>query len=383
MQRLSYSIAAIVCLLGASPAHVQTADYWGGYSGTHRVPAALAARWLTWASVNIAGSQALRPLGVKTMLYTDPNRQIAGEPFYTADESTFAHDCSGNRIATSRRGQYLMDPHAPALRALWSSLAARYVAEGRFDAIFEDDAADVAYTSGRPCGFTQADWLATTLDMQRAVRTPVIYNGLSDQRGSDVSPAIALNAAAAGGMMEQCYAVSAQTPKAGGEQWLAAERTEMRMAAERKTFFCLALDPSEADRSLDGRMYAYASFLLGYDATSSVLWELYRGPSGLHVMPETALVPSQPSSQAASIDAMRAPGGTYVRTYGACSLATRNEGACAVIVNPDQIAHPIALTGYRRRLALQGSDVLDGGSASIVPGVPSELDGLSSAVLFR
>jgi Hypothetical glycosyl hydrolase family 15 len=382
-RRLLPAALSSLFLLATAPAHVQTADYWGGYSGTHRVDAGLAARWLTWASVNIAGSQSLRPLGVKTMLYTDPNRQIAGEPLYTADESTFAHDCSGARIATSRSGQYLMDPRAPSLRLLWNSLATRYDAEGHFDAIFEDDADDVAYTKGRPCTYQDADWMDATLAMQRSLSLPVIYNGLSNQTGSDVSPAIGLNAAAIGGTMEECYAASAKEPKVGGPQWLAIEKTELQMAAARKLFFCLGLDPSDAASALDGRIFSYASFLLSYDATSSVLWELYRGPSGLHVMPEVQLTPMQPVGRAVSMDAMRDPGGLYTRAYRSCPLAGRDEGPCEVVVNPDSQAHAIDSASYHRRLALNGSDVLDGGTAVVVAGAPPTLAPLSAAILFR
>src|SRR5580698_7104129 len=34
------------------PEHISTADYWGGYAGTHSVEPQVAAGWLTWASVN-------------------------------------------------------------------------------------------------------------------------------------------------------------------------------------------------------------------------------------------------------------------------------------------------------------------------------------------
>ena len=139
----AFVLSAAIAAASQRTEHVPTADYWGGYSGTHVVSAPVAAQWLTWASVNIDGSNALRPLGVKTMLYTDPNRQIKGEPLYTADETTFAHDCAGARIPTGREGQYLMDPRSASMPRVWKNLVDRYTAEGHFDAIFEDDADDL------------------------------------------------------------------------------------------------------------------------------------------------------------------------------------------------------------------------------------------------
>jgi len=358
-------------------------DYWGGYSGTHTVPPAVAARWLSWASVNIAGARELRPLGVKTTRYTDPNRQIAGEPLYTSAESPFAHDCFTPRFATSRRGKYLMDPHADSLRALWRSLVTRYSAEGHFDAIFEDDADDVEYTAGLPCRFQAADWQAATLSMQRELGFPVIYNGLSIRTGSEVSAVIGLNSGAIGGTMEECYAESARRPESGGADWLSAENTELRMASEHKLFFCLALDPSEAASALQGRMFVYASFLLGYDPDSSVLWEIYHTPSAQHVMPEVQLVPAAPGTNPETIGALRASSGEYRRTFGSCRLAGKDEGPCIVLVNPDDVAHRADTFGYGRRLELSGAGVLDGGRASIAAGASSDLAPLSAEILFK
>jgi hypothetical protein len=371
-----------IAALPQRPEHVPTADYWGGYSGTHLVSAPIAAQWLTWASVNIDGSKALRPLGVKTMLYTDPNRQIAGEPLYSTDESTFAHDCVGARIPTARAGQYLMDPRSPSLQRAWKSLVDRYSAEGHFDAIFEDDADDLVSVRELPCMYSDAAWLSATLAMQRSLDLPVIYNGLSNQSGAAVSSSIALNGAAIGGMMEECFA-STKQPEIGGAQWLATEATERRMAAENKLFFCLVLDSGDASASLRGRLYAYASLLLGYDASSAVLWEIYHTPSSQHVMPEVQLVPGEADSVPPELDTLRTPSGAYRRSFASCSLAGRDAGPCVVIVNPDATAHHVARDGYTRELVLQGAGVLDGGVARIAAGGSDEIPALSSEILFR
>jgi Hypothetical glycosyl hydrolase family 15 len=371
-----------IAALPTGPAHVATADYWGGYSGTHLVSAQVAAGWLTWASVNIDGSKTLRPLGVKTMLYTDPNRQIAGEPLYSSDESTFAHDCAGARIPTQRAGQYLMDPRSESVWRVWKSLVDRYNAEGHFDAIFEDDADDLYGVRVMPCNFDAAAWQAATIAMQRSLGMPVIYNGLSIQTGADISSVIALNATAIGGMMEECYAAR-QHSEVGGAQWLATEATEGKMAAERKLFFCLALDSAEANVSLQGRMYVFASFLLGYSPASPILWEIYRTPSRQHIMPEVQLVPNDGRSVPPDIAAMLTPSGAYLRSFASCRLAGRDGGPCIVVVNPDAIPHRVNRAGFTRQLVLQGGGVLDGGVASIAAGGSDDLPALSAEILFR
>jgi hypothetical protein len=155
------------------------------------------------------------------------------------------------------------------------------------------------------------------------------------------------------------------------------------MAAENKLFFCLVLDPAQASTSLRGRMYAYASFLLAYDASSSVLWEIYRTPSSQHVMPEVRLVPGGADACPPPIDALRTPSGAYRREFASCRLAGRDAGRCVVFVNPDATARHIARDGFTHELVLQGAGLLDGGAARIAAGGDDELPALSSEILFR
>lgn len=376
---------ATVWLLAASPPdHVATSDYFGGAAGTHLVDPSVAARWLTWAETDIADSLRLRGTDVKTLLYTDPNRAMNRQPEGRADESAFAHDCAGGRIEAYRAGQYLMDPHSQALLGVWRAHVQRYGRAGQFKAVFEDDADDIAYVRGMPCHYSPEDWLQATIAMQQAVGYPVVYNGLSNFSGEAVSPAIGLNASAVGGMMEQCYARSPAQPKTTGAHWVVTEDTELRMAAEGKLFFCYGNDTTPAESALDGRLYVYASFLLGYDPSSSVLWEYYQGPSRFHVMPETQLVPLQPPTTPRSVADLRTASGIYQRAYGACYLGGRLQGPCIVAVNPDAQAHPLNLAGYTRTLQISGGGVLDGGTARVAPpGAPGTLGALSAVVAFK
>lgn len=379
------ALLASVCLvlLGAVPAHVQTADYFAGYAGTRRVAPQVAARWLTWAEVNVAGSIALHPLGVKTFFYTDPFRTMAGDPEFSNNEADFAHDCAGNRIeAAHRSGQYLMSVKSPSLLTTWKNHVARYAREGRFNAILADDANNLYYLTGRPCEYDPHDWLERVGAMQRAVGFPVIYNALSGFSDRSVSPSIALNRSAIGGMMEECYQ-SHDTARISGDSWYVAEATELQMMRARKYFFCYGNDTRPATDAIGDRLYVYASFLLTYDPRYAVLWEYYDGPSHFHVMPETQLVPSARGS-IASIDALRIASGVYERRFDACFVGGRAIGACAVAVNPDSAPHALDFGAYRRTLTLAGGGAVDGGSIRIesMP-PPGTLQPQSAVIAFK
>jgi hypothetical protein len=115
-----------------------------------------------------------------------------------------------------------------------------------------------------------------------------------------------------------------------------------------------------------------------------VLWEYYAGPLQFHVMPEVQLVALDPRGAATSIGDLRTASGTYVREYGACYLAGRNEGPCAVAVNPDDAAHPLRLNGYARTLTIAGGGILDGGTVRVATTKPpSQLEALSAAIAFK
>ncbi|MGZ3497441.1 MAG: putative glycoside hydrolase [Vulcanimicrobiaceae bacterium] len=364
-----------------------TADYWGGYAGTKKVPAAQAAQWLNWVETGIDGAKQIAQLGVKTILYSNPHRIQPGTSMFTNDESVFAHDCSGQRVATSTRyaGQAMTDPHSEAMRQLWRQFVARRWQAAHFDAVFEDEAVGTAYAQDQPCGYNFDDWLRATIDAQRELGFPVIYNGLSDFYNHGVAREIALNATAIGGMMENCYAQLQVDHRVSDWKWVATENTEFRMAAAHKYFFCYGRDLTPADQAYPSRMYTYASFLLSYDLSTSVLWEYYQTPSGAHVMPEVQVVPLSPVRQVTNADGLRSSTGTYTREYRECYIDAKPVGPCAAAVNPDpNAAHALGLSGYTRTLQLQGSGIFDGGTIRINnQAPPSTLEPLGAVIAFR
>lgn len=378
---------ALALLVGAAPRHVLTADYWAGYAGTKRVPAAAAAQWLSWVETDPSDSLQIAPFGVKTLLYTNPNRVMPGDAMYTHDERVYAHDCTGMRARgdAKYKGMVLTDSGSATLASTWRYFIKRHLEIGHFDAVFDDEAVGAADAMDMPCGYEFDHWLRDHNVLIRTVGYPVVYNGLRDYYNQGVAREIALNQTAIGGMMEECYAQLASEPRVGGWKWLATENTELRMAADHKLFFCYGRDLTPADQAYAGRMYSYASYLLTYNPKSTVLWEYYKTPSGAHVMPESQLVAWNPVIRSVThIDQLRTVSGVYVREYRQCFITGKPVGSCAAIVNPDSSAHAVGLTSYHKTLALRGSGVFDGGTASIVNAPPpGMLQPLQSVIAFR
>lgn len=373
-------------LLAAVPRHVLTSDYFAGANGTHKVPPSRAARVLSWAEVDSAGAAALSPLGVKTMLYSNPNREMPGDPLYGSSEGEYAHTCDGARARgeSTYPGLVLTNLRSRGLLRMWERYSDSHAELGHFDAIFADEAVGAAYAQDQPCGYNLTAWLNEEAALFRGLHFPVIYNGLNDFHDHGVAQEIALNRSAAGGMMEECYAQLNPDHRVGGWQWWATEETELRMAQDRKYFFCYGRDLTPADQAYDGRLYTYASFLLTYDPKTTVLWEYYKTPSGLHVMPESELVALHPLRRVRRVADLHQPSGLYLRAYRDCSIDGRRVGACVAVVNPDNQPHALDLHGYRRTLQLQGSGIVDGGTIRIVSRPPPQtLAPLGAVIAFR
>jgi hypothetical protein len=102
----------------------------------------------------------LNSAGVKSVYYTDPNRQKVNGPEYTTDETTFAHDCSNNRILITKVNFlfYLMDPSSTNLSKLWDDEGNRVIQQwhGSPSYFFDDTADHFNYVSSMPCNFTQS-----------------------------------------------------------------------------------------------------------------------------------------------------------------------------------------------------------------------------------
>ena len=370
----------------SAAAHIITADYLGGYAGTHSVAWSSAAPYLSWAETGTADSIGIHAAGIKTLDYMDPNRIVPGEQMWTSDESAFAHDCSGNRITrqySSTQTQYLMNPAASSMLSDWVSAANSDFSNGQFDAVFEDDANNLYGMNATPCSFSADGWMQSTLSEIQSFGRPVFENGIA--LGNSMGLLAASNLL--GGVSEECYTHNSQPtpPYIPDGYWVQSENLELSLAAQGKTFVCYNTDFNAASSEIAPRLYNYASFLLSYTLSSSMLWENFSTPSGVHVEPETALVALNPTvSQPSSIGSLQASGGAYAREYGACYIGGTSIGPCAAVVNPSSTSSaPFPLSGYSHTLVLSGGGVLDGGTISTRGGPPpASMGPLTAAIVF-
>lgn len=375
--------------------HLLTADYLGSPNGTTSIAWSAAAPYLTWAQTGWQSSTAISAAGIKTQYYADPNLTMAndGDQLYTANESTFAHDCSGNRVTTTYEGsqvEYVMEIGGTSMQSLFANLVTNVTGLGHFDAVYEDDAGPLSETgntySAMPCSYTDPTWITGGIGLNQAPSIPIIFNGLSALDGQSPSLSIGLLASGntIGGNYEHCYS-DVQTPKMGAWVWTATENTELQVAAKGKFFECQLRDSAAASSSTDARLYALASFLLTYSPSTSILWEEFATTTGLHVEPESQLVLLNPTvATPASVSALQQTGGTYGRQYGQCYIAGQFVGSCAVVVNPDtQLAHPFPYPQYSHTLVLSGGGILDGGTvATNGPAPPLNLAPTEAAIAF-
>jgi hypothetical protein len=373
--------------------HVLTMDYLGGKDGTRSVGWKTAAQYLSWAETSAPDADSIHDAGIETAYYIDANRTQPGEALYTGDESTYAHDCSGNRVTDTYKGnltQYVMDPTSPALQSLFAQTIAGVASRGHFDAVWEDDAGALSgfapYTpfSAMPCNYTNAEWIAGGLALNLVTTVPIMFNGLSGLNGHGLSLSTSLLAGpnTVGGTYEGCYSSSAQ-PKMNGWLWLTIENTELYAARQGKMFSCFEVNENPASSQVDARLYAYASFLLTYDPLRDILWEMYSTPSRFHVMPESELVALDPVVSAPSdVRSLQLTGGSYGREFARCYIHGAFAGACAAIVNPSAQTVPLPFVNYRHSLVLSGSGVLDGGTVSTLGFAKTTIGPNEAIILF-
>ncbi len=366
--------------------HVLTKEYLADKFPS--VSAAQMAPWLTWATSTGVESTSLRSVGIKTILYTNPNRQAPGGPMYTNDETTFAHDCQSQRIQFSARNNvYLMNPASTHLRKLWKNAVTQ--AGGEFDAIFDDTPNELFGVTSLPCKFDQSSWTADLNTLNYSLGLPIVYNGLGNidhtSSGSWVmSQAFQLNPSTIGGTMEGCYsALDLRNPKPHSDVWKTQEDTEIKMALVGKRFICRGFNVAPAAQAISARLYMVASFLLTYNQNTSILSEKFSTPSNFRVEPESEFVPTMPVRATPSgIAALRQNSGVYGREYTVCYLNGSPVGGCAIAVNSDPRTEKYPWpTKYHHTLLLSGGGILDGGKVSAAGPAPlTYVDALSAVI---
>jgi hypothetical protein len=373
------------------PKHVLT---WDWYRHAGMVDPVIAAPYLDFAAVQHDDANAFAAAGIKTVLYTDPNRAYVGTPMYTQDESTFAHDCDGNRITVGHRTHktYQMDPRSPDLEPLWAAWVASVLGGGyNYTFIFEDGANNIHNTSAVPCGYTEPSWTAASNANDLLLGQNIIYNGLGTL-GDGVDkppPSILLNPTTWGGHLEGCYAnVSLTNPYPKTVVWFNFETTELTMSNLQKPMVCRGLKNTPGEQSIPQRLYQYGSFLLTYNPETSIISEKFFSPSHLSVFPEETLVALEPVIiSPTKVNKLKTAHWTFGRQYAACYLAGQLVGSCATVVNADNAnkPHPFPWPGvYSHTLVLSGSGIIDGGTASVTgPPPPDTIPGASAIIAIQ
>ncbi len=376
------------------PAHVLTAEYLrrnDGYTG----PAATMGPYTSWA---IGGDPTqVHSAGMKIYAYTNPNRAYHSDNDYRITnlldehQGAIAKNCAGERITTAHGNGLLTDVRVSEAIGHTSDLVEHVNVAGT-DAIFMDDSNDVQYTdNGPPCGYTADAWLAGTVAMYSAQTVPIIFNGLNlAEYGVDTLPLADLKYVI-GGMWTGCYGFNREFGFANdgvnglAQHWSDIENSELAMAAKGKMFWCFNTARTAGSANIPLRVYAYASFLLTYDLTSSLYQTQMPTSSTLRIYPETGLVPTAPVIAAPKeVSALQLSGGTYGREFAACYYRGAPIGACAVVVNPDAEPHANPYTiAYTRSVVLSGGGVLDSGSLATNGPVLTTIGAHAAAILFK
>ena len=173
--------------------------------------------------------------------------------------------------------------------------------------------------------------------------------------------------------------------------WETVLSTEIQVVKSPTAFFCYTKGGGDASQTLpiQERIYAYASYLLAYDPSSSVYWDAFKTPSGFNVLPEAQFLAFNPTIPTTSLNTYTdlEQGNLFVREYNACYVPSGGSevyiGGCAAVVNPTtNTNYPIPATllaKYHHQLSLSGYDVLEGGKFSTsASAAPASLNGPSN-----
>jgi hypothetical protein len=378
-----------------SQTHMITADYLGSPDGSTTVSASEAAPYLNWAETGVANTAAISGAGIKTMVYVDANRVQSTDALHSIlSGSEYEETCSGSVITDVWDGvtQYVVNPASSAARSAIDTYVTGLVAGYTVNAIFEDDADPLSqfpssyFSPGTPCDYSDSAWIAGEEEMLAGYDHDTIVNGFS--RMTSAAPItntvdLLANSSTIGGNMESCYVEDISPTEEGSWVWTGTENTSLTVTSEDKYFECWAMDYAAASSEIASRIYTLASFLMTYNPTYSIFREGYATPSGLHVMPESQFVPTNPVvSQPSNVSTLE-EGSVYVREYRACYYAGKLIGQCAMVVNNDSATHPtpaLALT-YDHTLTLSGNGILDGGSVGFDgPAPPASLAATSAFI---
>jgi hypothetical protein len=369
--------------------HVSVADYGDVYINytTTRVYNPADVRWLSLVEVGSSGSSGLDysqyavdgvRIAFREFAYGVVGGSNPQNPYYTylggqgssityQPSAGFAHTCSGDLLVdVEGHGTWLMVNWANPLAA--AAFTKAYLANppkmnAPIDYWYLDGSTHlsdyydaVTGQPGVPClngqPATQASWDAATRPVLASLGIPIINDGGGQPQY--IGPPFV------GQREEGPYITGGEYIPPG--YWQSSEDAELRMALAHAIWIAQNKDDGVYPTSLTGqahRLFAFASFLLTYDLSTSYYWYAAHGvgidndplnPSGEHIFPEEWFVPTNPVlPEPGDINQLRDSGGAYYREYKDCGYQGVRIGRCAVVVNPtlSSVPWPSSLTSYQ------------------------------------
>lgn len=379
------------------PAHVLThANVWG-YGGVPTTVSISSVKpYVTWVQTGSAYAANMRSNGLKVDIYENFWRNYSSDnpgigyadlkPGGTHAPAE-AKTCTGTVIYDSTYGGgYESDAR--------SSYAAGHAAvfnnyritsyNNQYDAIFSDDTGAMGGLP-LPCNWSLSSYQSSTNSVHASLKVPVFVNTLGAASNPLNQVGYVTGASnVIGGMCEICIAGNrsgtdyAQT----GTYWQEIENAAIQIVAHQKIFWLYARATGDPSSETALRTYIYASFLLTYSPSYSMLQEAFKSAYNFPVMPETGFVALQPVTTASSITGYQTSTGAYMRQFGACYYRGSYKGKCAVVVNPTGSTVTVPTTAYAHSLGMVGGGVLDGGYATFGNSRPSSLAPAQAAILL-
>lgn len=373
---------------GSVPAHVMTAAIVWGYGGVPTsVSVASVAPYVTWVQTSPSYAATMRSNGLKVDIYENFWRNYSSDNpnvGYTdlkpggSHAAAEAKTCTGSAIYDSTYGGgYEADARS-------SSAAGHAVVfnnyrlneyGSNYNAVFSDDTGAMGGLS-LPCNWSLSAYQSATNAVHAALKVPVFVNTLGAASNPENQVGYVTGASnVIGGMCELCLAVHGSSGDVAqtGTYWQEIENAAIQLVAHDKIFWDYARAIGNPSSETPLRNYVYASFLLSYSPSYSMLQEAFQSAYSFPVMPETGFVPMSPVTTASSVSGYATSTGAYMRQFGACYYRGSYKGKCAVVVNPTGSTVTVPTTAYAHSLGLVGGGVLDGGYVTFTGGRPSSL----------
>jgi hypothetical protein len=382
---------------GTAPSHVMTAAIVWGYGGVPTsVSIASVKPYVTWVQTGSSYASEMRSNGLKVDIYENfwrnyssdnPNVGYVDLKPGGAHAPAEAKTCAGSVIYDpSYGGGYEADARSSYAAGHAQVFNNYRISEygGHYDAVFSDDTGAMGGIS-LPCNWSNSAYQSAVNAVDASLKVPVFVNTL----GAAANPVDQVGYASAsnviGAMCEICFAAynsSGVDYPQTGSFWQGIEDAAIDLVNEHKIFwdYARAIGNPSSETSL--RNYIYASFLLTYSPSYSMLQEAFKSAYAFPVMPETGFVPLNPTTTASTVTGYLTSTGAYMRQYGACYYRGSYKGKCAVVVNPGSSTVSIPTTAYTHSLGLVGGGVLDGGYVTFTNSRPSSLGPAQGVILL-